>query len=270
MLSAIYASWLVSNLKTEHALSLWNGLTVIAGALIVFNLIKIIPTEIKKITDRPSTTTALASQNLSAQEYPDIYYILMDEFSGFEPMRKYWRNPKVDDFVKFLQSKGFFIAEQSHGSSIYTLHQMASRLNMQEYPCCGQKYYESYYEPLADNEVMRYLKSKGYSTVVISELSRYFPAAHPFAADYSFEYQQNDPVDLGLLFDDFGILIADNSMLRIFSKIYFNQSPNIARHVNMIRYTVNKITDMPEVAAPKFVYVHLMLPHNPFIGTVKF
>lgn len=269
MLFAIYASWLISKPKTEHSFSFWNSLTFIVGMLILFNGIKIIPTEIKKIADQPLMTLTPVSQNSSAQGYPDIYYIILDEFAGFEPMREYWHNRKVDDFVRFLKSKGFFIAEQSHGSSIYTLHQMASRLNLKEYPCCGQQYYESYYDPLANSEVMRYLKSKGYSTVVLSELSRYFPAVHPFLVDYSFEYQHNVPVDLGVLFDDFGILIADNSMLRVFSKIYVNKSPNIARHINMIRYTLNKITDMPEVASPKFVYAHLMLPHNPFVFDEK-
>jgi hypothetical protein len=39
----------------------------------------------------------------------------------------------------------------------------------------------------------------------------------------------------------------------------------LEQHKNMIDFTVDKLGDMSEVPTPKFVYVHLMLPHMPFM-----
>lgn len=269
MLLAIYASWLVSKINASYSIHFWNGLAFIMGMLLVFNIIKIVPVEMEK--NAKSTANASmtpAASNLSAQGYPDIYYIIFDEFSGFEPMRKYWHNQKVDDFARFLYSNSFFIAEQSHGSSIVTLHEIATRLNYEEYPCCElDKYAEIYYEHISDNKVMRYLKSKGYSTAVFEELTipGAYPAMQPIIADYSFKDVPKATISTigsSISFDEFGILIADNSMLRAFP---IPHETSYSGHKDKILYVTSKIASLDEIQSPKFIYVHLLFPHLPFM-----
>ena len=89
-------------------------------------------------------------------------------------------------------------------------------------------------------------------------------------ADYSFEYDSNTAPTLtgGIdsLFDEFGILVAENTMLRAFP-LFYNKSidPMFKDHQQMINFTAAKISDLDEVLSPKFVHVHLLLPHYPFM-----
>ena len=207
LLLALYASRFI--LKTNQE-KVWKAATVLLSVLIASNLLKIVPAEITKYqSSNQEKATALTIANTSGNaDYPDIYFILFDEFAGFESMRNYWNYQGVDDFSNFLKSKSFFVAEHSRSSSIDTLHQMSERLNYQAYPAGGE-YRETYYEALTDNAAMRYLKSLGYTTVVFDEKRFGYPAIPKMTADYSFEYDSITAPSLtgGMdnLFDEFGI-----------------------------------------------------------------
>jgi hypothetical protein len=67
-----------------------------------------------------------------------------------------------------------------------------------------------------------------------------------------------------VLFDDYGVLVADNTMLLAFSKFYKINNPVYKQHRGMIYYTINHVSAR-DIQSPKFVYVHLMLPHVPFM-----
>jgi hypothetical protein len=270
--AGIYVSGLVTNLSNHYNKKIWDGMFLIISVLAIFNLVKIIPVEINKSRKIQSGTTAANIPNVltSAQGvYPDIYFIIFDEFASFDAMRNYWHYNEVDDFVDFLKSKGFFIFEKSHSSTVDTLQIMTSRLNFQEYPL-GAEYQNTYYSDIANNKVMEYLKTKGYTTVVFDEtrVSFAYPAKTPIAADYSYEYVSDSFEDLGILFDDYGILVADNTMLLAFSKYYKLNNPVHQQHRGMILYTIANVTT-PGIESPKFVYVHLMLPHRPFMFDEK-
>jgi Sulfatase len=269
ILLAIYASWFISKLNSQNSSRVWGNLTMIIGVLVIYNILKIIPAEINKarVTDGNVGASELitAEQSLSSADSPDIYFIILDEFAGFEAMREYWKYDEIDEFVEFLRSKGFFVAEQSHSSSTVTLHQLSERLNYNEIPCCGSEYYEIHYQAISENQVMRYLKSKGYSTVVFDETSWAYPAKTPVIADLTFRYDQVSSLDSGQFWDEFGILVANNTMMRAFSAYYSTMEVAKNQHRNFIYFTIDKVAEINEVPSPKFVYIHLLLPHMPFM-----
>ena len=168
LMIAIYSIWLFTRLRRSVLTSIWNYLLLITVILIAFNLATIIPAEFQKWKDNKTIAEQESQKELGSEKYPDIYYIVLDEFAGFQAMREYWGYDGVDDFAKFLSDRGFFVAEESHGSSTDTLHQMATRLNYKDYPF-GKEYTNTYFDAIADNQVIRYLKSKGYTTVVFDE-----------------------------------------------------------------------------------------------------
>lgn len=267
MLLAGYTSWFITRVKDSHSIQIWNNAVVILGVLIIFNIIKIIPAEIRKGEKTTTNESILVDANLSADpEYPDIYYIIFDEFSGFEPMRKYWHNEGVDDFVQFLKNKDFFVAEKSHSSTIFTVYELASRLNYKsDYPCCDS--YRTYFEAISDSRVAQYLKAKGYTTVAFEELRSSFPSDVDFQYDYFYESDPNSPPVSATFLDEFGILVTDGTMISAFSQLYkpYVVDPFLKNHRNMIYFTVDKIAKLDEVQSPRFVYVHLLLPHVPFM-----
>jgi hypothetical protein len=267
ILAGIYAALLVVQLKPSYLHTFWKGSVVVLGVLIVFNLVTIIPAELEKRHNNPPATASQTDQAAAtAENHPDIYYIIFDEFAGFDAMRKYWKYNGVDQFVGFLKAKGFFVAENSRSSSLDTLHQLSTRLNYQPYPL-DRKYQSTYFDDIADSRVARYLKERGYSIVVFDETRASFayPAKPPVIADYSFEFDPETMMGSGGFFDDFGILVANNTMVSAFSNLYDLNNPVLEQHKNMINFTVNKLGNLNEVPTPKFVYVHLMVPHMPFM-----
>jgi hypothetical protein len=268
LLFAFLIAWLLLKLDSAKSFALWKGVVFVVGVLVIVNIITLIPVELEKGKGQKTALEFVAiEQDLPIQDYPDIFYIVFDEFSGFQPMREYWENPKVDDFSNYLLEKGFFVVEESHSSSITSLHQMAERLNYEELPCCGKKYHETYYEKISKNKVMSYLKSRGYSTVVMEELTEFIEAAPPIISDHSFRYSENERDDGKMvLFDEFGMFIADNSMLRVYPALYA-QGEDIARtqHRKFILNTTRRVARLDSIDSPKFVYVHLVFPHKPFM-----
>ncbi|MFZ5880407.1 MAG: hypothetical protein ACOY0R_13640 [Chloroflexota bacterium] len=258
---AMYGIWAVSRV---NAVAFWKGAVIVTGLLVAFNVMKIIPAEIEKHAvqrkqEAPSSTNAEVGT-----EYPDIYYIIFDEFAGFDVMRSYWNYQGVDDFVDFAKSNGFLVAENSRSSSSMTLHQLSERLNYEEFPS-DEKYFNMYYAAIRNNKVMSYLKSKGYMTLAFEETGYFVEALPRIEADYVYEYSASSSMDIGLLFDDFGSHVADNTMLRIFSNSYRTIDPTMNQHRDWILFTTAKMGDLDDVPSPKFVYVHLLLPHMPFM-----
>jgi hypothetical protein len=264
-LMAIYVSWLTAKINDSSLARFWTTAALILGILVAFNVIRIIPHELEKEQQTAlADSVPVVSASLPNQAYPDIYYIVLDEFSGFEPMRQYWNFQGVDDFKQFLENKGFFVAEQSHGASTVTLYELATRLNYRDYPCCNNV--RIYFAAIANNQVARYLKTEGYTTVTFDESESVFPADLPMQTDYSYS-RAPDSTPSSALLDDFGILVINNTMLRAFSNIYEPSIvvPAVKAHKDMLFFTLDKMKDLNEVSSPKFVYVHLLLPHMPFI-----
>lgn len=266
---AIYSMVLLTRWEDRLLAATWKYLSLIAGLLVVFNLIAIVPAELKKLnSSTPHETPVTQAQIAADQKRPDIYYIVLDEFEGLQGMREYWKYQGVDEFADFLKNKGFYVAENSHGSSIDTLHQMATRLNYQKYPL-DAKHVQTYFDDIANSRAVRFLKSQGYTVVVFDESKMGYPSAKTIQADYSYEFgtsaiPQGDIKTLGFGFDEFGELVVDNTMLYAVSEKYKSNNPLIGQHNRMVFFTLNNVAS-EDVLSPKYVHVHLMLPHNPFM-----
>lgn len=263
---AIYTSKTIFRISHDTANKLWLIFTTIALLLVSYNVIRFLPKEIAKSTQEEAVEVEEVNQLSNYNSYPDIYYLVFDEFSSFDAMRNYWQYDEIEEFVDFLKTKGFYVAESSSASSIDTLHQMASRLNYKDYPL-GADYVDTYYRDIANNQVMSYLKNFGYTTIVFDEtrVSFAYPAKGPIKADVNYENDPSiDSKNEGFLFDEYGTMVADKTMLLIFSKYYKIYNPELQKHKDMIYFTENTLGKI-RGETPIFVYTHLMLPHMPFM-----
>jgi len=241
-------------------------MTLILSVLVMFNLVKIVPVEVKKMAIKDiQKTPALTKTNFTTnQNDPDIYYIVFDEMAGFESMREYWQYSGVDQFVSFLNSKGFYVAENSHSRTANTFYELASRLNYQSYPydpTIPRKYWEVYFDAFDENRVMQYLRERGYTIIVFDEGS---PLTAKFKVDYLYQTSMNDMLSWGSLFDDFGVLVFRNTMLAPFVENSGVSDPAIRQHERMLHFTLNELSNL-DAPSPKFVFVHLLIPHLPFL-----
>ncbi len=264
---AIWLAWQVTHLKTQPSRMLWRGIVLIFGALTLFNTFSILPKEIEKSRVLQTEYTDVeAAATTDGDKYPDIYYLVFDEFSGFKAMRGYWHTAEVEPFKEFLLEKGFFVAEDVLSSGTSTLHQMSIRLNYTEYPDIpGQT--DNYYQLIADNAAFKFAKSKGYTSVVFDEISWQYPTMPTINADVLYEIDPSDNSDFGMIFDDFGVLITDNTMFYALSQLYQLEDFGYRPHRNMILLTVDRLGNMGDIPKPRIVYSHLMIPHRPYLYT---
>jgi hypothetical protein len=231
--------------------------------LIIFNFFRILIVQEDNLQEQgidklPTTTKTQSSDT----QYPDIYYLIFDEAAGFEVMRQYWDYYGVDKVVEFLESNGFFVAENSHSGSIETLREIATRLNYTEYPAGGE-YFPLHVDAISDNRVMNFLKTQGYTLVGYDERRTPYPTIDPMPVDYLVEKPPDLLGNSSISFmDDFKFLVFQNTIFRPLISV----EPETRSHLNMILYTTEVVATQ-EVKSPKFVYVHLMLPHSPFAFT---
>jgi len=250
----------VTLLSSSFSKIIWRITTGILSGLLLFNLVRILPS---KIGMSPTTREVNIQTNIPAlmenYDYPDIYFFIFDEAAGFEVAREYFGYTGIEEFTQFLKAKGFYIAEESHSSSTHTLLELAIRLNYENYSY-GDDYFTEMNNAIADNKAMEYLKSLGYTLIAFDERRIPYPTGEPMPVDYLIEdaFDGEGFASLGLL-DDYKMLVLQNSIFGQFICVV----PNIRAHQNLISYTAKAIADN-QYSSPKFVYVHLMLPHPPF------
>jgi hypothetical protein len=258
----------IKRISSQVATKLWLILSVVVLFLIIFNLIRITPVEIRKVklnSENSNKNKSVSGNSVKTMNYPDIYYIILDEGAGFDVIREYFNYEKIDDFVEFLDKKGFYVAEESRTNSLNTLEVMAERLNYEEYP--GDENELFYFEKIINNRTMRHLKTKGYSFVVLNQMGGSFgyPNMPQLEADYQLESDENLSESTLGISDGLDRMIIEPTMLKPLINKYDFPRPVYEKHASQIFYVMDKIGNINAVDEPKFVYIHLLLPHRPFM-----
>lgn len=260
---ALYVVWQVVRINSKRATQIWSVTGLILAALVLFNVLKAVSIQVKMDSASDNLNISSRSDSPSSdKQYPDIYYLVFDEAAGFEVVRRYWHYEGVDTFVNYLMDEGFYVAELSHSGSTHTLREIATRLNYEVFPV-GNEYFTMYNDVISSNKVMGYLREQGYTLVAFDERRTAYPTAKPMPVDILIE---KSPEQAGSgnvsVMDDFKFLVLHNTLLRSFIDV----EPETRFHLNMILHTTDSIAS-EQFSPPKFVYVHLMLPHVPFAFT---
>jgi hypothetical protein len=254
---AIYAGVFISRLKPAVAASVKNIFLMMSAVLVVYNLAVISPVEWQKAQQKKAPTISVTGANdNSGAKYPDIYYVIFDEFAGFPANSAYFHSNTIAQFETFLQQHHFFVAANSRAVTINTQTEMASRLNLQQYYLTDDP---SVTNAVLDNsKVMQVLKSYGYTTAV---LNMFFQGIN---ADYNLPYDTQQVS--GMAADQFKQTFFNDTMFNAFSSYFLSATAAEQKQRDLILYTLNQTANLPNtVKSPKFVYTHLLMPHEPYI-----
>jgi len=202
------------------------------------------------------------SDTTPAAGKPDIFFIVLDEYSGTEVLRQKFQYDNRQ-FTSFLRDRQFFVPTRPFSNYSYTPFSIAATLNM-EYPSwigpkkdITAKYYTIAAREIANSKVVSLLKSKGYN---IRNFSVFDLQEQPSAFDPGF-------LSLEIR------LITDKTMFDRISKAVFWGAGNWTGLNARVRIKEgnNKLIDLTKTEArkksgsPRFVYSHFMMPHPPFI-----
>jgi hypothetical protein len=254
---AIYAGVFISHLKPAVAVSLRNIFLLMSVMLVVYNLAVITPVEVQKGQQKiapPIPVTGVSGNR--GVKYPDIYYVIFDEFAGFPANSDYFHSNTITQFDTFLQQHHFFMAANSRAVTINTQTEMASRLNLQQYYLSDDPSVTN--AVLDNNKVMQVLKSYGYTTAV---LNMFFQGIN---ADYNLPYDTQQVS--GMAADQFKQTFYNDTMFNAFSNYFLSATAAEQKQRDLILYTLNQTANLPStVKSPRFVYTHLLMPHEPYI-----
>jgi hypothetical protein len=209
-----------------------------------------------------------AMANVEARdELPDIYFIVPDRFTSPDALRECGVDPS--QFVTELRARGFYVREDSLSNdpitpesnpvdTTRTLRFLASVLNFGRDIDLHIGYNEAG-KMVRNPEVAQVLHSMGYKFYNVG--SWYAETAVSRVADYNYVYKASNPVQW-LYADEFGAAVLDRSILR------YIQATNHQAERDRELFQLQSAKDIAlNGDSPKFVFVHLLLPHPPFVWT---
>lgn len=284
-----YVVYFVYGIKNkEFFFNLAKILTGMILVLLIFSVGTAIPYEIKKMEYSHQNLVSTENQVFvnqssvnTSSEYPDIYYIILDEYASSSTIKEIWGYDN-SEFEDNLKNKGFFIAENSTSRYATTELSLDTSLNM-EYagPKISHEEFhkiilenkiDSYlgypsideYKRIRENKVFHYLKSKNYTIISLDGFYSAKPVVGHMNADIHYDYIFEKKV---ILIDDFSFLVIEKSMLRSVNYLFQMNTMIGSYDVNRYstQYIITKLKEIPKIKGPKFVYVHIMVPHTPFL-----
>jgi len=201
----------------------------------------------------------------------DVYYIILDKYTRDDyVLRDYGLD--TSEFISQLEALGFYVAKCSQPNYPGTALSMASSLNYEYLDVLAPELINSNsawvnFSPYVQNSRARqFFENLGY---------KFITAETPYEW---VEIRDSDifikPQRVGgaLELTSFDTLFLKSTLLRpLFSitlPVNFKKVVSFERaHYERIFYTLSQIKRIPEIPGPKFVYLHLIVPHSPYIFT---
>jgi hypothetical protein len=209
---------------------------------------------------------------------PDIYYIILDTYTRSDVLEEQLDYDN-SAFLDALTERGFYTASCSQSNYAATALSLTSSLNMRYLRdldpgfASGEADERDLYPYLWDNRVVRALKELGYQFAAFE--TGYSPTEYRWADSYL--SQDTDLLGIVLMdgINPFEYIVLSTSAAEIVYELSPNLSESVQRflaletsyiiHRNRILYTLNRLERLGGTPGPKFVFVHILAPHNPFV-----
>lgn len=248
--------------------------------LVVFNLIPLLSSDNLTNSSSGESEIKFDSAKISDRNnLPDVYYIVPEDYAGNSIMKDYF---KLDnsEFTDFLKNEGFTVFDNAIPNYPYSPPSLASTLHMRYLDEETAKYGAQttsvvpYYQLMENNKVVPAFKSIGYKYVHVG--SWWGPTSKSSLADYSFtpptryiffnksyvptEFERSlFNSGVGRILLKHPIKIKDLTVFKSESTSSDNRAQTFINQVDYIKQSVVGIKD------PKFVFMHIMTPHRPFV-----
>ncbi len=247
---------------------------LIALVLFLFSLFNVISFEMKaKRLFKPAEISKLPTDKKVKPNPsdPDIYYFIFDRYGGPKSLKEQYNfdNSKILDY---LEEKGFYVSRNSTTNYPKTFLSLSSSLNMEYLDFLtkqtngGASGDESITTPLIRNsKVAQFLRSRGYSYYTIG--SWWTPTKNNPYADLSFypkpkAYFGADEFTTGF-FNTTIIASVLKTVLK--DPIDVSKDPQNNIHRQAALYEFEKVNEVSKFPGPKFVFAHILMPHDPFV-----
>ena len=257
----------------KHLHKITNILNVFASLLIILSLVSIGAFVLKTDTFLQST---VRSKNIEgdltktdkADRHPSIYYIILDAYARQDVLMEVFDYDN-QNFINYLVSKGFYVADRSLANYCFTQPSLASSLNscyldkLTEYAGADNRSFFPILNNIWYNATSEFLEQQGYKTKYIytagSRLQR--PEAPEF---YTLKRTHK------WLTDAFYEMVIRSTPIPYFFGSRLNKEfDEFDFHRKQVLYAFDKIVELSRNEGPLFIFAHIIKPHLPFVFSEK-
>jgi len=221
-------------------------------SIFAFKLVNPAPTQAAFI---PATDEAQQTVE-PGTDLPDIYYIIADGYARADVLANLY-DLDNSDFLDFLKSRGFYIAGASHANYDQTALSVSSSLNYDYLDGYAREFgvesqnRDVLYNAISRSRIRQVLEEAGYTIVDVNSGN---PITQIKDADYYLTPSRS------LLINYFEReLLAGSVIGRVVENDLVEQYR--ARMLNEFELGTN----LDWIPSPKFVFIHFVAPHPPFV-----
>ncbi len=189
---------------------------------------------------------------------PDIYYIIPDAYGRTDILREMYGFDN-GEFTRWLEAQGFQVAKESHSNYCQTALSLNSSLRCEYLDDVSREAgvnntsHAYLYKLLKHTPVVEFLKAQGYR--MIGFATGYEPTSMRRFDEY---------LAPGISMTDFEVLLMKK--LPLLTSLYFATGDwAYTEHRKRINFAFDKLPEVAAEPGPKFVFVHLVCPHPPFV-----
>jgi hypothetical protein len=248
--------------KITHPETITFAFNLISSLLIVFCIFRISVDLFPRYFTLPKIQQSIESvtENPTISNLPDIYYIILDGYAREDVLMELYHFDN-SAFISALSNRGFYIASHSQSNYMQTPLSLASSLNMQYISNISKL--NSARGPLigmiAHSRVEEILNQLGYKFVAFS--TGFVPTDLNNADFYlsSPNLRRKNDLEALLLINSASIILIEQHLIDIPISRYSTAQERISYIFKSLENEVLLINN------PKFVFVHIIAPHPPFI-----
>lgn len=218
------------------------------------------------ITRSRNENNTAANSHTSEGEYPDIYVIILDSYTRADVLESIFQYDNTP-FVNELRGLGFYVADCSQSNYPGTRYSLSSLMQGNYLQAINP---DGSLSPFSQTTVIKALRARGYSVYAFENRSR----GHFELGEDKLFSRNNPSFGFSLLHEglnEFESMLFKTTVFRILSDMP-QLAPNLDlvqaeyyEHFQQVKYTLAELPKLPELPGPKFVLVHILVPHEPYI-----
>jgi hypothetical protein len=282
LLILIIGFFVIKKIKLNFEIT--NYLNILVVILILFPVIQIVKSSIitsininnssvkNDISSTPEEMSTLQANALNSAK-PDVYYIILDSYTREDVLITDYSFDN-SDFLSSLQSLGFYVARCSNSNYAHTRSSLTSSLNMKylqemDTSLTPEKTDRSLVDGLLlNNTVIKEFKKFGYTIETIQSFIGFLNFN-----ETDVYYKLPNEFFLTMPFQPFEVLFLKTTFGKVATELHIPAIDNFIQKafypwydfVRSQEFILNKLPDIIEDPSPKFVFVHVYIPHHPFI-----
>jgi hypothetical protein len=264
---AAFFLWLASR-KRIHFFSASASLNLIAAVLLAYPLYQVISTQVDHTLATRAAQQVQSASTISEptiqENLPDIYYFILDSYARVDLLQQAY-NYDNSTFLNDLEKMGFYIANCSQSNYMRTDIALATALNMDYLQNLGDKFTaDTYnraplYELLKHSLVRDTLEAAGYKTIA-------YATGFPWSElDDATVFESPSPLWSDLT--EFEELLLNTTLARVLEDSgKINPFQISSQHYReRTSYIFDSLPEVVKMPGPKFVFMHVISPHPPFV-----